>query len=287
MEIEDIINKVRFTSSENETDRPRSLRESTDTSIISESRSAPESISPCLENFSSDDYGTYDVVVSHSGPCRRQKQAQVNEEVQHWEHGPPKKRRAMTKSETYDSQELPKPRPPQQPQQQMPVSYGHAMQPMYYPAYMVVPMPVHMPPATHMAPHPGSFSVSQRRHYPPEPQQRTYKEAKHSPKPHPRGVRLPPLPERLRRTQTTSNRKPLQLKEKKTRVRAPPVVHAYDHLSVEEAIQELAQRNIHITDMAQIDISKANLVRLLQRADRNNNRGNGNPSERELTSTPA
>ncbi|MBV36592.1 MAG: hypothetical protein CMP47_14240 [Rickettsiales bacterium] len=106
------------------------------------------------------------------------------------------------------------------------------------------------------------------------------KEEKSTPDPIPRGVRLPPLPESLRRAQTACKRKPVSAKERKKRIRAPPVQHDYDHLNVEEAIRELARRDIYITDIQGLSLSKPKLVKLLQRADRNNNKGeNNSPKE--------
>jgi len=287
MEIEDIINKVRFTSSEDRDARRHSAREIPDRSIISESKSAPESIS-CLDTTSSDDYVTYESNVSQTTPARSQWQGNIDAEVQPELRSPSHQERARTTSNTQNAQQVPK-RPSLQHPQSMALSYSHAMPAMYFAAYMVVPM--YIPPANHIASvsasYPGSFPIHQRPHHKSQHQRWTHEEENDCPKPVPRGVRISPLPGSLRRAQNNGKRKFVQPKKKKKRVKVPPVVHDYNDLSVEEAIQELARRNIHITDRQQIDISKTTLVSLLQRADRNHNKGNGKSSEFERPTAPS
>lgn len=276
MEIEDIINQVRFTSSEDRNARQRSIREGTDTSIISASRSAAES-SSCSDTSSYDGYATYEPDVSQTTPFRRQRQERNDAEVQRELPNPSHRQRARRTLNVQDAQKVPRQPPLQQVQQSMALPYIHAMPSMYFPAYVVVSM--HMPPTMHIAPHSTSLPVPQKPHHIPQQPQWTEREDNHFPKAIPRGVRIPPLPGSFRRT--PKRRKLVQFGEKKTKkkIKARPVVREYDHLSVEEAIQELALRDIHITDVQQIDITKTTLVRLLQRADRNNNKGSGKSNE--------
>jgi hypothetical protein len=137
-------------------------------------------------------------------------------------------------------------------------------------------LPVHGPP------YPGIFGVPQRDYYSPESARRLTEEQKHLPDRDSGSVRLPHLQNPLRYAQPIDKRKHLQPQKKRKRIRPSPVVREYEHLSVEEAVQELARRDIHI-NIRQVDVNKAILVRLLQRADRNNNTGTSNLSEAKRT----
>ena len=270
MEIAEIINKVRFVKSDKGSIRSPSLCESIDTSIISETGSTTGSVYSCLESVSSDAQATSEPNIEHKGPCKQPKQIRDDGNSQHASRSPPRRRQAKTTSKTCWH-----PTPQwlhQQSQHGVPFPYGQVTEPVYYPAYMIMPIHTHpaKPPGSHLD---ASSPVPTQHHQSAQPQRIARPADTSSLQSPPRGVKLPPVPQVLRRSQPTHKSK---ADKKKKRVRAPPAVHEYDHLSVNEALEELARRNIHMDATQKFDAaSKSDLIRLLQRADRNNNKGDG------------
>lgn len=263
MDIEKIINQVRYKSSKDrKSSRGRSAPESTERSVVSETRSAPDLVEHS-ENLQSNDYTTFESDASQPVASRQHIERDRDSETSQTTSS-----KLQCRARTISGPQVaahPTQWPPKPASAPTPSLYEHSPWPVYFPAYMVVPMRI--PPHDHYLQPRSSLAQHQQR------SKQIIQEDKSTPDPIPRGVRLPPLPESQRRTGTVCKRKPVPAKK---RIRAPPVVYDYDHLSIEEAIRELARRDIYITDIQRVSLSKPNLVRLLQRADRNNNKGGSN-----------
>lgn len=264
MEIEDIINQVRYTGSEAQNYSHEPLRSgrrerslSFDVKPVPDPRGLPQ-------HSHLNGQATHESDLSRSVVGRRhrkkqcpQQSSQVLSIAQQRTPG------GIALDNEFNP--VPKLRSPDWPKELALSAAWYHMAPNFVPAYTIVP--AYIPSQSHIAPLPQKLP----------PQQRllnsTAGQDQHVAKSNPRGVPLPPLPESLRRSRPKEQKRIVPQKKLRKRERLPPVVRQYDHLSIEEAIEELARRRIDSTHLQDTAARKIELVRLLQRADRNNNRG--------------
>lgn len=141
--------------------------------------------------------------------------------------------------------------------------YGQLGAPLYCHVHMMVPM--HTPPQIYPSAPQISLQPQHRPLLPPP------LDSDNTPATILKAVSLPQTTHSLCHPPPARNCESVRPRIRTGRVKRP--IQEYNHLSFEETIRELARRDIHIPDVKSAIFSKTKLVRLLQRADRNQNRG--------------